>query len=148
MTEADLPGVVALAAAAHPHYPEEPAVFAERLALAPGFCWVLEDGRGYALAHPWAGPVPPLDSLLGALPAAAEALHLHDIVLAPEARGAGGAAAMIERLAALGAASGLERMTLVAVAGKAGYWRRLGFVPLLEVASYGAGAVLMARPLR
>ncbi|WP_236037783.1 GNAT family N-acetyltransferase [Belnapia arida] len=148
MTEADLPRVVALAAAAHPQHPEKPAVFAERLALAPGFCWVLGEGRGYALAHPWAGPVPPLDSLLGALPAAAEVLHLHDIVLAPEARGAGEAAAMVARLAASGAASGLGRMTLVAVAGKAGYWQRLGFTPLAEVAGYGAGASLMARPLR
>ena len=147
MTEADLPGVVALAGVVHPQHPERPEIFAERLALAPGFCWVLGEGLGYALAHPWSGEAPPLDTLLGALPRPAEALHLHDTALAPEARGKGRAEAMVERLAAVGAAGGIGQMTLVAVAGKGGYWRRRGFGPVAEAAGYGPDAWLMVRAL-
>ena len=44
MTEADLPAVQAMADRLHPHHPEAPAVFAERLALAPAGCRVLAAG--------------------------------------------------------------------------------------------------------
>jgi ribosomal protein S18 acetylase RimI-like enzyme len=140
MTEADLPGVVALAGAVHPHHPEAPAVFAERLALAPEGCWVLGEGQGYALAHPWTGLAPPpLDTLLGAVPEGP--WHLHDIALAPAARGAGHAARLLARWPAA---------TLVAIAGTGRYWARQGFrrVPCADpaaLASYGAGARFMAR---
>jgi hypothetical protein len=49
--------------------------------------------------------------------------------------------------------AGLLRATLVAVAGKAGYWRRRGFRAVspgdggATLATYGAGAVFMARDL-
>jgi ribosomal protein S18 acetylase RimI-like enzyme len=140
MTEADLPGVVALAEAVHPHHPEEPAIFAERLALAPEGCWVLGDAQGYALAHPWTGLAPPpLDTLLGAVPEGP--WHLHDIALRPAARGAGQAARLLARWPVA---------TLVAIAGTGGYWARQGFreVPCDDpaaLASYGAGARFMAR---
>ncbi len=152
MTAADLPDVAALAAAIHPDYPESPAVFADRLALAPGFCRMLP-GLGYAIAHPWAGPAPPaLNTVLGRLPAVPEALHLHDIALAPAARGTGQARAVVAALLAEAAAQGLGRASLIAVAGKEGYWASLGFrpepqLPGAALASYGAEALPMARPL-
>jgi len=62
MTEADLPAVQAMADRLHPHHPEAPAVFAERLALAPAGCRVLAGGGGvpgYAVPHPWTGTAPP-----------------------------------------------------------------------------------------
>ncbi|WP_236033764.1 GNAT family N-acetyltransferase [Belnapia mucosa] len=153
MTNADLPAVLALAAALHPHHPESPAVFAERLALAPEGCWVLGEGRGYAVAHPWAGaPPPPLDTLLGALPASPDALHLHDIALEPGMQGAGHAAAFVADLLRDAEGRGLRRATLVAVDGKDAYWARQGFRPLPgaagpALASYGPDAVAMARLL-
>lgn len=162
MRPADLPHVAALAAAAHPDHPERPEVFAERLTLAPGSCRVLTgagDGGptllGYAVAHPWAaaaGP-PPLDALLGALPPRPDSWHLHDVVLHPAARGAGHAARLLVRRLAAARAGGLDLATLVAVAGKGAYWERQGFRPhppgdAIALASYGPGALFMARRLR
>ncbi|MFC7477422.1 GNAT family N-acetyltransferase [Dankookia sp. GCM10030260] len=152
MTEADLPAVQALADRLHPHHPESPVVLAERLALAPAGCRVLAAGRpllGYAVSHPWSGTSPPpLDALLGALPARPRAWHVHDIALDPAARGAGHAGAVLR---ALLAASPLAAATLVAIPGTGPYWARLGFqdVPVADpaaLASYGEGARFMARP--
>jgi ribosomal protein S18 acetylase RimI-like enzyme len=151
MTEADLPVVVALADRLHPHHPEQPAVFAERLALAPAGCRVLAAGGallGYAVSHPWtgAGP-PPLDTLLGALPARPAAWHVHDIALAPAARGAGHAGAVLR---ALLTDSPLPRATLVALPGTGAFWARQGFrdaaADAAALASYGEGVRFMARP--
>lgn len=153
MSEADLPMVQALADRLHPHHPESPAIFAERLALAPAGCRVLTGGGvilGYAVTHPWTGAAPPaLDKLLGALPPRPAAWHIHDIALHPVARGAGRAEAVLR---ALLAAAGLQRATLVAIPGTGDYWARQGFqdVPVADVAalrSYGAGARFMARPI-
>jgi ribosomal protein S18 acetylase RimI-like enzyme len=152
MTEADLPAVQAMADRLHPHHPESPAVFAERLALAPAGCLVLAAGArllGYAVTHPWTGTAPPpLDALLGALPAQPGAWHIHDIALDPAARGGGHALAVLR---ALLTASPLRRATLVAIPGTDEYWMRQGFrdVPTDDaaaLASYGAGARFMERP--
>lgn len=146
MVAADLPGVLALADRLHPHHPESMAVFAERLALAPDGCRVLASGGallGYAVAHPWTGLAPPpLDALLGALPARPGAWHIHDVALLPAARGAGHVAALL--------AAPLPRLTLVAVDGTGGYWARHGFADApcsdaAALASYGEGARFMAR---
>ena len=149
MAVADLPAVEALAASMHPHHPEAAAVFAERLSLAPQGCWVLAGPAGlagYALSHPWTGTTaPPLDTLLGALPARPGAWHIHDIALLPEARGAGHAAAILRHLLAI-----LPWATLVAIPGTGAYWTRQGFADATvadapALASYGAGARFMAR---
>ncbi|WP_372423349.1 GNAT family N-acetyltransferase [Salinarimonas chemoclinalis] len=156
MSEADLPAVTALAAWAHPTFPERPEVFAERRALAPDLCRVLDDaGRvaGYLIAHPWttAGP-PALDTLLGRLPEAPDAVQIHDLVIAPELRGRGladPAIAYVERVAR----GRVPRLCLVAVSGKDRFWARRGFRPHLvpgdasALAGYGPGAVAMAKPL-
>ncbi len=42
MTPGDLPAVLAIADVVHPDYPEDAAIFAERLALYPAGCRVLE----------------------------------------------------------------------------------------------------------
>lgn len=156
MREADLPAVTALADAIHAEYPEDPAIFAERLALHPAGCLVLqgEGGiRGYAIAHPWTAAVPPaLDTLLNTLPAWPDAFHLHDIALDPAARGRGHAAAALATLFGHAAGLGLPRATLVAVAGTAEYWQSQGFRPILPrdpaaLESYGPGAAFMARVL-
>lgn len=157
MTPPDLPAVAALAAAIHVAHPEDDAVFAERLALFPAGCLVLEEAgeiAGYVLAHPWRRLAPPpLDTLLGALPADADCLYLHDVALAPAARGRGAAAAVLERLATLARESHLPGIALVAVCGTPPFWIRQGFVAVdapslaAKLASYGAGARLMERPL-
>ena len=153
MTAADLPAVMALADRLHPHHPESPAVFAERLALAPAGCRVLQgEGAllGYAVTHPWTGTAPPpLDSLLGALPPRPGAWHIHDIALDPASRGAGLAGAVLRQVLA-GAVQ--PRATLVAIPGTGDYWARHGFADAptgdpAALAAYGEGARFMARAL-
>lgn len=109
---------------------------------------------GYLLAHGWPrGSPPAVGTVLDPL-AARDVLFLHDLALAPAARGLG----VGERLvaAALDAArrDGLTDAELIAVEGAAGYWRRLGFreapmtdVLAAKVAGYGMAARWMTRRL-
>jgi len=158
MSAADLPAVERIAEQLHPDYPEHPAVFAERLALAPGGCWVLaapagQSLLGYAVTHPWTGRGPPkLNALLQGVPRPAPAWHVHDVALLPVARGGGRAASVLRRVLARALAAGCRHATLVAVAGKSTYWQRLGFRPAvaadpIAMASYGSGAVFMTRAI-
>jgi GNAT superfamily N-acetyltransferase len=151
MTPGDLAAVARIAERVHPNYPERPEVFAERLALFPAGCLLLVNARGepcgYAITHPGTlGAPPALDSLLGALPPAADCLYLHDIALLPAARGARAPAAALEMLRALARSLGLERLALVAVNGSAEYWRGHGFgvgAPGAGVETYGEGVAYL-----
>lgn len=149
----DLPRLVAIAGQVHAAYPERAEVFAERLALDPAGCFAFDvDGAmaGYALSHPWAGAPPKLDTLLGGLPARAEWRYLHDVALAPAARGRGATAALLPRVEAAARARDLSRLALVAIDGLAPFWARLGFAaapapPGAALDSYDPGAVFMLR---
>jgi ribosomal protein S18 acetylase RimI-like enzyme len=148
MIPADLPAVIATAALVHPEHPEDDAVLAERLALAPEGCLVLERSGavlGYALSHPWAGPPPALNRLLGGVPARPQAWYVHDLAILPGARGGGEGAAGAALLLARADGLGLPAL-LVAVSGSAPFWARLGFRAVAAAgASYGADAVVMRR---
>ena len=154
MTSADLQAVMEIAAVVHPSYPEDEAVFAERLSLAPEGCLVLADGQGalagYLVSHPWpAGAVPALNSLLGELPAGTGNWYVHDLALLPAGRGTGAGAAAVQALASLARLHGCAGISLVAVGDSAGFWRRQGFRPIDEpalatkLASYDANARYM-----
>lgn len=156
MTAADLAVVRAIAAEIHPAYPEDEAVFAERLALFAAGSLVLEGPSsriaGYVLSHPWHFGAPPkLDTLLGALPERASTYYLHDLALLPEARGSGAARALVGRLVQMARKLSLPSLSLVAVNGSAGFWQRQQFEayqhPALEekLLSYDNGARLMVR---
>lgn len=153
----DLPALGAIAAQVHPGFPEDDAVFAERLRLYPqGALLLVLAGRpaGYVLSHPWRfGQVPALNALLGEIPANADTYYLHDLALLPSARGSGAAAAIVKKLSDIAAEAGFARMSLVAVNGSQGFWHKQGFVaealPGLEtkLASYEASARLMVARL-
>ncbi len=157
MSAADLPAVNALAARIHPSFPEDEAVFTERLRLYPDGCRVFERGSGieaYVVSHPWLAIEPPaLNSLLGELPAAPSTYYIHDLALAPEVRGSGAAADIVAWLAAHARASGLLSTTLIAVNGSSGFWQRQGFEAMqnpqldAKLRSYGNDAVYMTRGL-
>lgn len=158
MTPADLPAVMAIAAVVHPDYPEDEAVFAERLRLAPEGCHVLagEDGalRGYLVSHPWpAGTVPALNSLLGDMPQGVANWYLHDLALLPAGRGSGAAGTIVAAIARHAAETGHTSLALVAVNDSTGFWRRQGFRevhdPALDrkLASYDDAARCMRREL-
>jgi len=149
LTEADLPALARIAAEVHPDFPEEDAIFAERLALAPDWCFALSDGKrliGYVLSHPWVGPPPKLNSLLGTLPSPATMAYVHDLALLPVARGGGHGIAIVNQLILLAKSSNISTMALVAVSGSAPFWERHGFralPPSPDLASYGPDARFM-----
>ncbi|WP_047307537.1 GNAT family N-acetyltransferase [Rhodopseudomonas palustris] len=155
MTVADLPVVNAIAAAVHVDYPEDPAVFAERLTLHPGGCFVLDTPEGvggYLISHPWHLEQPPaLNELLGSVPSPAPTYYLHDIALLPAARGGGATAAILATMAEH-AATIADTISLVAVGGTARFWQRFGFEPIKSEAlarkltTYGGEARYMLGP--
>lgn len=157
MTSADLPAVSAMAAQVHPSFPEDPAVFAERLQLYPAGLHLLERGGepcGYLVSHPWClGAAPALNALLHRLPPEADTFYLHDLALLPAARGTGAARAIVGQMAAHARSGGFATMSLVAVNGSVPFWRGLGFgveenAALAEkVRSYGPEARPMVRKL-
>jgi GNAT superfamily N-acetyltransferase len=157
MRRTDVPAAQALGNRIHANLPESEAVFAERCMLFPAGAWTAEH-RGhlaaYALFHPWrALQPPPLDSLLGGIPANADVLYLHDIVVDPIRRSLGLAGAVIERLPLIARALSLPALELIAVLGTANFWRGHGFVAVDNaglagvLAKYGEGACLMRRIL-
>jgi GNAT superfamily N-acetyltransferase len=149
MRGADLPAVAALEVLCHaPLPPEGEALFAERLALFPAGCLAADDEVGlaaYLVSHPWRRAAPPaLGSRLGALPQGADTLHLHDIAIAPRARGTGLVGAALAAVIPVARAAGLSAISLVAVHGTAPLWARHGFTatgPAPE--SYGEGETML-----
>jgi len=146
MREQDLAAVNQIAAEVHLDYPESPAVFAERLMLFEGGCWVAADTQlrvqGYAISHPaLLGQPPTLDCLLRQLPAAANCLYLHDVALRPGVRGAGLGASLLDLMRQQARIHRLTQLALVAVNGSAAYWQRQGFQP------YGEGDTSLMRKL-
>ncbi|MFM8988189.1 MAG: GNAT family N-acetyltransferase [Alphaproteobacteria bacterium] len=158
MRQEDLAQACAIADEVHAAYPEDPEVYAERLARYPGGCLVLESGgrvAGYALAHPWMRAAPPaLNARLATLPARADCLHVHDIAILPRARRRGAAREALAALAALAAREDLPLLALVAIQGTRAFWQGQGFAvvdrPALaaKLAGYGTGARCMERPAR
>lgn len=157
MTAADMPAVCAIAGRVHVAYPEDDAVFAERLRLYPGGCAVLEqDGKpcAYAITHPWRYAEPPaLNVMLGALPDRPTTYYIHDIALLPETRGTGAGSAIVNAVIAEAERAGLPNVSLVAVNKSVPFWSRFGFEPTDEPAlaakllSYDADARFMVRKL-
>lgn len=157
MTTADLPRVNDVAAAVHPAFPEDAAVFAERLALYPAGCLVLERGgviAGYIISHPWGdGAPPPLNTLLGALPEKPSAYYIHDLALMPGARGSGAAQPIVAKIVAHARHCKFASVTLVAVNDSERFWRKHGFHVVRDeslaakIASYGTDARIMRATL-
>lgn len=153
----DLPAVAALAARLHPSFPEDDAVFTERLRLYAEGCLVLARGEelaGYVVSHPWiALQPPPLNSLLSGLPALPSTFYIHDLALGPEARAGGAAARIVERLCVHALQAGVPDISLIAVNDSGGFWQRRGFrvveQPALanKLRSYGRDARFMVRDL-
>jgi GNAT superfamily N-acetyltransferase len=156
MQASDIDGVVAVARVAFPDHFEARACFEERLALFWQGCFVLGCGgsvKGYLIAYPWPlGSIPPLDSLLGGLPADRDAFYLHDLALHPQVRGQGHARPIVERVIKALRDAGGSRVALVSVNDTLSFWRGMGFVPVdgdagvaRKLASYGDGARYMVR---
>ncbi|WP_029006897.1 GNAT family N-acetyltransferase [Azospirillum halopraeferens] len=159
MGNGDIAAVLDVAEVVHSDYPERPEVFAERLQLFPAGCRVAVAGDGticgYAVLHPGVlGKPPALDSLLGALPADADCLYLHDVALLPQTRGLGLGEAALRDAAELARCCGLEWLALTSTPPARGYWERAGFAPFAgadaalaaKLASYGDGMAYLVAP--
>ncbi|WP_240334285.1 GNAT family N-acetyltransferase [Sphingobium estronivorans] len=127
----DLPAVKAISDAVHGPYTEDEAIYAERLALYPSGCLILERDAvpvGYLIAHPWHSRTPPpLNKPLGALPDDADTYYLHDIALLPVARGSGVGVKGTMLALSEAAKAGFDTVTLTAVNGADRFWSSQGF---------------------
>ncbi|PPD43288.1 MAG: GNAT family N-acetyltransferase [Methylocystis sp.] len=154
LAHAELSDVMRIAGVAHPQLPERMEVFDEKQRLFPEGCFAFDAAghlAGYAISHPWTlNDVPPLDSLLKALPVAPDCLYLHDVALLPQARGSGAAAGLMAMLTRLADDCGLAHLALVSVYGTDKLWRPLGFEDAGQsekLAAYGLSARYMVRRL-
>lgn len=152
MQNADLSAVMQVANEVHQDLPEDQAVFAERLALYPQGCLVLQMGDqivGYAISHPIKAANPPaLNQFLGEISPQAQEYYIHDVALLPHLRGSGLARQGIEAL--LHQAKTYPSVALISVYGTSPFWERFGFRPSAKdmgdkLTPYGEGAVYMAR---
>jgi len=163
MRRQDIAGICRIADLCYPDLPESAAALAAKQALSPQTCFALAHAddsaeiAGYMLAHPWLlGDIPPLNRLLHALPLKPDCLYLHDLALAPAARGRHYATAAAAALARQAQALGLPHLALTAVHNSAPFWQKLGFAPQPlparangadPLAAYGPGAAYMTRRL-
>jgi GNAT superfamily N-acetyltransferase len=151
MAADDIPAVTAISAAVHDRYAESAEVYAERLALYPAGCFVVErDGtvQGFLITHPWHRDAPPaLNALLGAIPPDADALYLHDVALLPAMRGLGAGGAATDRAVDVARRAGLREIMLVAVNGADRFWAAQGFACAGTDTGYGPGTFRMIRTI-
>lgn len=153
MTAADLPAIKQVADVVHRDFPESDAVFEERLRLYAAGCFVLNDGErisGYVISHPWLYRKPPaLNSLLQAIPHAADTYYVHDIALLDKARRSGSASGIVRILVKHARDRSFSNLSLIAVNGSSPFWLRHGFSVVsdpgidLKLKSYGDGAKFM-----
>lgn len=160
MSDSDLQAVLSLQQRCYASAFHEPlAAFASKLQAAPGSCWVLPSTLpGELMAYLVCLPVAP-----GALPALhasdcpppdeAAWLYVHDMAVAPEARGAGVAPQLLAQAHAWARLAGLKALALVAVQDSQPFWSKQGFqsvpdaLPADKLASYGDGACFMLQAL-
>jgi len=159
LESSDLDRVDAIQRVIHAGLPERRELLAEKRDLFPEGCRrLMRHGGmvGYALAHPWRlEDVPVLNAQLGALPPYPDCLHMHDVAILPEGRGAGAAGDYVRHLVGLARKTGIGALACVSVYGTSSLWARHGFRPLSPdgavgdarassaLASYGEGAVYM-----
>ncbi|MDD2713268.1 MAG: GNAT family N-acetyltransferase [Simplicispira sp.] len=157
-----LPGLLAVQQACYGAALIEGAeVFARRLA-SPANCSLVLEHAGQVVAYLAAyesvrHKVTPLqgDFAAVAAPAQPDTLYLHDMAVLPHCAGRGLAQALLAPLYARAATRGLQHAALVSVQGSHGYWARQGYAvqalaqatQRTRLASYGAGALYMARSL-
>jgi len=153
LRDADWPDVVALEAAAYRELGLSESVDGLRSRAGAGTSFVLDAGGsviGYLLALPYPyGRFPDLAEA-GPVPDRTPNLHLHDMVVAAQHRGAGLGSRLAGHLLTVAREHGYERVSLVALYGRDAFWARQGFHLQRSVPpppGYGPGATYLSRPL-
>jgi ribosomal protein S18 acetylase RimI-like enzyme len=156
----DIPSLMRIQSACYGQgFIESADVYTRRLA-SPVNCSLAVERAGQVCGYLAAyrsrhGKVTPLHGTFGDSAEAADTLYLHDMAVSPAHAGQGLALALLDRLWEQGRASGLLHTALVSVQDSRDFWARHGYVPQRlgemeersRLASYGEGAVYMARPL-
>ena len=129
---ADLGRILEIQKASYTEIPQERGeVLAEKFMLFPVGCRVyVRDERveGYLFSHPGILDNPPkLDTALHAIPENADCYFIHDVVVAPNARGDGAGALMLAHAERVAAKMNFNFLALVAVQDSRGYWEKHGF---------------------
>jgi len=141
----------------HPTLPEREEVFAEKIRLFPEGALVLKQGEttvGYGISHPWLlYSIPHLDEFLIALPRSPTCLHIHDVVILPQARGHGAFRSFVELVVRIAEKRQVAFVSLVSVYNTHTLWGRYGFdvvsneLITKELKTYGDSARYMVRKL-
>jgi GNAT superfamily N-acetyltransferase len=131
MQARDVAAVAALANKVHLSYPEDEAVYRDRLTLFPEGCHLLDDRgdpKALLIGHPWLCASPPaLNSMLGGLPDPPDCYYLHDLALDPSVRGRGYALSAVEIVLGQARLRGLADILLIAIGDAHPFWEHVGF---------------------
>lgn len=157
MTTSDLANVLEIQSACYTQVePESEESLRAKLTASPATCFVasLENKViAYLISLPWQFQSPPaLNAATCELKNDPDCLYLHDVAVAPVARGSGVAARLVERFLSCLHALNLGRASLIAVQNSASYWRKFGFESVTptdllraKLATYGNGVEYMQR---
>ncbi len=136
-TAADAAGYFSLEQSAYsPDLAESAETFLAYLRVFPAGCQVAELAgqlAGYLLSCPALRTDPPaLNPAALTLPPHPDTFFLHNVTVAPIARNTGLGSALARTALEIGRRLGLRRFALVSVQDSAVFWKKFGFVPLLE----------------
>lgn len=132
MLASDIPAVMRIQAACYPpSMLESEEVFRARLALTPATCWIWSPAPDSAAAYLFSYPsnkdaITPLGACFK-LAAAPDCLYLHDLAVAPEARGQRAANALVAAALEHARAESLAWSALVSVQQSQRFWGSLGY---------------------
>ncbi|WP_205631462.1 GNAT family N-acetyltransferase [Collimonas fungivorans] len=135
MSVKDIPAVMQIQAECYPPLMlESEAVFRARLALTPATCWIWsghgEDAGAYLFSYPSSkDAITALDHPFK-IPAAPDCLYLHDLAVAPAARGRRAANTLVATALEHARTNGLRWSALVSVQQSQPFWSALGYAPV------------------
>ncbi|QDZ30688.1 GNAT family N-acetyltransferase [Noviherbaspirillum sp. UKPF54] len=131
MSGQDVAAVLRIQSACYaPSMVEAEETIRQRLREFPGTAWVAQDEQGicgYLVAYPSrVGNITPLGATFGKTDAA-DTLYLHDLAVAPRAKGQGVAKALAGCALEQARLRGLRFSALVSVQDSRAFWRALGY---------------------
>ena len=135
MSGRDIPAVMQIQAECYPPLMQESeAVFRDRLALTPDTCWVWsphgQEPAAYLFSYPSNKDVVTALDQLFKIAAAPDCLYLHDLAVAPVARGRQAANALVAVALEQARADGLHWSALVSVQQSQAFWSALGYASM------------------